>query len=626
MTLRKLFLFAAPVAAFFVGMFALATLASAQQYFDPAQPFTGNNGYNINAPIHEGSAVQAKGTSVLWSLGLGNNTSIQDTVESGKFYGRNESYFGQVAAQRFCLRNPSSPNLSTTDAVAFFVYGNTTNYNCITSWPTSGTPATSLWTDQNPTLVTTAGRHIRVPGPAFGAAGNTAEVILGDGGHKIGAAWGNGLFFDTFNIPAGSTHAMVIKESTGNVGIATDTPTAKLDVNGTFRLRGTPTPGQALIATAAGDGTVEWGNAGLPPGTVNQTLRHNGTGWVANSKLQNDGNGVRIGSNNVLGPNWGLPFSGADLAVGGKTILQSDINASVVPGTKTTIGFAGMPDELKLDVIGYSQLGKKTRLNSALPMSSGVTNAIEGINLMNGWNVLQGASNLQDSTTISEELIISDGTAQKTGKVLSAIDNTGRARWIDPNTLITATAPVATFVPNSYTTVSGESSQGAGINSPSCNAGDVLVGGGGECVSNVGVLEASRPDGTDKWYARCGGTSRVKAYAICLGNAAIPAPAPVTYTWNLGPSFDSSIAGNSCLQVLATGGYGNLSAQDVAVNNTETGAAQPGYNTLPAGYQVGKCLYASATGVTIADAGTGIPGYQPVMNGQYLGGRTYLRN
>ena len=48
------------------------------------------------------------------------------------------------------------------------------------------------------------------------------------------------------------------------------------------------------LDTTSGEQSWEDGKS-LPSGTINQTLRHNGTEWVENSTLQNFGNGtVRI--------------------------------------------------------------------------------------------------------------------------------------------------------------------------------------------------------------------------------------------------------------------------------------------------------------------------------------------
>jgi hypothetical protein len=86
--------------------------------------------------------------------------------------------------------------------------------------------------------------------------------------------------------------------STGFVGIGTASPTTNLDVVGTFRLvDGNQSNGKVLTSDA--NGVATWQAAGggsLPAGTSGQTLRHNGTNWVANSTIFNNGTNVGIGT------------------------------------------------------------------------------------------------------------------------------------------------------------------------------------------------------------------------------------------------------------------------------------------------------------------------------------------
>lgn len=87
--------------------------------------------------------------------------------------------------------------------------------------------------------------------------------------------------------------------TTWNVGIGnTDPGSYKLKVTGTtqttgFQLGTSATAGQVLTADASGVGTWQAVSA-LPSGTSGQTLRHNGTTWVANSGLYNNGSYVGI--------------------------------------------------------------------------------------------------------------------------------------------------------------------------------------------------------------------------------------------------------------------------------------------------------------------------------------------
>jgi len=84
----------------------------------------------------------------------------------------------------------------------------------------------------------------------------------------------------------------------GNVGIGTTSPGYKLDVSGTGRFTnpvivGTPT-GDTHAATKSYVDSAAGGGVGA--GSSGQTLRHDGTSWVANSLLYNNGTNVGIGT------------------------------------------------------------------------------------------------------------------------------------------------------------------------------------------------------------------------------------------------------------------------------------------------------------------------------------------
>ena len=66
---------------------------------------------------------------------------------------------------------------------------------------------------------------------------------------------------------------------------------------------GIPGAGKVLTSSDA-TGLATWqtpsGSGGLPSGSASQTLRHNGTSWIANSLIYNNGTNVGIGLTNPL--------------------------------------------------------------------------------------------------------------------------------------------------------------------------------------------------------------------------------------------------------------------------------------------------------------------------------------
>jgi hypothetical protein len=113
----------------------------------------------------------------------------------------------------------------------------------------------------------------------------------------------------------------------GNVGIGNTNPTALLDVNGQIKIAG-GSPGVGKYLQSDATGLASWvtlATSNLPTGTSGQTLRHNGTTYVANSNLYNDGNSIGIGTT--------LPISKLQVSSAGYGILHSDLSNSVQVGT-----------------------------------------------------------------------------------------------------------------------------------------------------------------------------------------------------------------------------------------------------------------------------------------------------
>ncbi|MBI2481956.1 MAG: hypothetical protein HYV76_00045 [Candidatus Vogelbacteria bacterium] len=152
--------------------------------------------------------------------------------------------------------------------------------------------------------------------------------------------------YHTFQI--GGVDAFKIN-SAGNIGVGTsvNNPSAKLDIGGNIRIAD-GTQGAGKVLTSNANGVASWQDptgGGLPTGTTDQTLRHNGTSWVANNFLKSSANQVNIGmgvdtaSTVILGINGKVQILGGDPGSG--KVLTSD--ASGVASWQTPTGGTPLP-------------------------------------------------------------------------------------------------------------------------------------------------------------------------------------------------------------------------------------------------------------------------------------------
>jgi hypothetical protein len=112
-----------------------------------------------------------------------------------------------------------------------------------------------------------------------------------------GATFRMGLFTYGGSLPSSLIERISILDA-GNVGIGTINPLAKLDINGQIKISGgSPAAGRILESDATGLATwVDKPSGFLPTGVSGNTIRHNGTNFIATSNLYNDGSRIGLGT------------------------------------------------------------------------------------------------------------------------------------------------------------------------------------------------------------------------------------------------------------------------------------------------------------------------------------------
>ena len=142
--------------------------------------------------------------------------------------------------------------------------------------------------------------------------------------YQLGASPNSHVFYAATS--STTSNELMRITSDGFVGIGTASPTTNLHVAGTFRLvDGNQSDGKVLTSNANGVATWQTASSSLPAGTSGQTLRHNGTTWIANSTIFNNGTNVGIGT---ASPTTNLHVAGTFRLVDGNQsngkVLTSD--------------------------------------------------------------------------------------------------------------------------------------------------------------------------------------------------------------------------------------------------------------------------------------------------------------
>jgi hypothetical protein len=260
--------------------------------------------------------------------------------------------------------------------------------------------------------------------------------------YALYAAKSGGTVFETTADDPTAIH----NTNPGNVGIGTDLPSEKLDVAGNLKVRQNATVSGTATASSfvkdggtssqflMADGSVSTGATGtqgpegpqgpqgvngqdgatgLPSGTTGQTLRHNGTDWVANSTLYNNGSTIGVGTST---PNTETSLDIAtQLPVLFPSMTQNQINNIAAP-------VEGM--------VQFNTDAHKLQVYAMLTNNASILNEIYlGTDVNNEFCISQSGISPIDGQIIAVELLLKNNDSNP----FPEIDMGGQGEFIVPS-------------------------------------------------------------------------------------------------------------------------------------------------------------------------------------------------
>jgi len=374
-------------------------------YVETQATTTNANGL-VNLEIGTGTIVSGTFASIDWSTGT-YYIKTETDITGGTSYSITGS--SQLLSVPYALyAGESNGGLADGTAVGNTPYWNGTN------WVTN---SSNIYNNGTKVGINTStpDQLLEVHSDLTYSAGQTASLMLSDNFQK----WNLGLGYSPafrFSIASEDSTERFVIQQTGNVGIGTINPLAKLDVAGQIKITD-GTQGAGKVLTSDPNGLATWttptgGASNLADGTaIGNTTYWNGTDWTETSNLFNNGTNIGIGT---ITPT-----------------AQLDIVAPI--GSRSRFRYGN--ETLGLTIGNWSQEAfVYNELNTDLVFG---TNSTTRVTIKNDGDVGIGTDTPGAKLDVAGTVKITDGS-QGIGKVLTS-DANGLATWATPTP-----APVST--------------------------------------------------------------------------------------------------------------------------------------------------------------------------------------
>jgi hypothetical protein len=338
-------------------------------YVETQTPTTNANGL-VSIEVGGGSVVSGTFLSINWSTG---NYYIKTEVDPTGGTSYTITGASQLLSVPYAMYAGTTAGTLANGSTA----GNTPYWNG-TSWVTN---SSNIFNNGSKVGINTPNpeRLLEVHSNTTYSFGQTPSLMLSDNFQK----WNLGLGLDPafrFSIASQDLTERFIIQQTGNVGIGTVNPLAKLDVAGTIKITD-GTQGAGKVLTSDANGLATWATPAAIAAYYNLTSNWNGTTPQASAPftLGNEGTMVTFsifnncsqgrvyGGTMLINPtgqvtiiNYANVLAGATMSATGNVIslvsgcgtITITLNVTGTSCTMTTGGFVGADTSAKLMVLG----------------------------------------------------------------------------------------------------------------------------------------------------------------------------------------------------------------------------------------------------------------------------------